>query len=65
MVVVVGLNIWVPESALVPVQPLLPVQLVALVELHVKVVGEPEVREVGVALKVTVGTGVVTVMVML
>lgn len=48
-----------PLVALVPVQPPLAVQLVALVELHVSVEELPLTTEVGLALKVTTGAGVV------
>ena len=61
------MNAWVPLTALVPVQPLLAVQLVASVDDQVRVMGLPLVTDVGAAEKVTVGTGVgaVTVMVTL
>ena len=64
MVVVVGLNAWVPLIALAPVQPLLAVQVVALVDDQVTVMGLPLVTEAGVAEIVTVGTGVAAVTVM-
>ena len=60
-----------PEIAFAPDQPLVPpvaVQLVALVDDHVRVVEPPVVTEVGAALKVTVGaegTTAVTVIVLL
>src|SRR3989344_4009113 len=49
---------WLPEVALVPFQPPLAVQDVALVEDQVKVLEPPEVTVVGLALSETVGAGV-------
>ncbi len=60
----VGLNAWVPLIAFVPVQPLLAVQVVALVDDQVTVMGLPLVTEAGVAEIVTVGTGVAAMTVM-
>jgi DNA-binding phage protein len=48
---------WEPEVALLPLQPLLAVQLVALVEDQVIVELWPEVIEEGAAEMVTAGTG--------
>jgi hypothetical protein len=52
----------VPLVTLVPAQPPVPVQEVALVELHVRVEAAPLATEVGFAVNVTVGAGT-TVMV--
>jgi hypothetical protein len=51
-----------PLVALVPVQPPLAVQVVAFVDDHARLVDEPVVTEIGIAVSVTVGTtGAVTV----
>lgn len=51
-----------PLVALVPVQPPLAVQVVAFVDIHVRLVDDPVVTDGGVAVNVTVGnTGAVTV----
>ncbi len=55
---VVGETDWVPEVAFVPVQPPEAVQLVALVELQVRVLEFPEVMLEGEAERVTTGAGV-------
>ena len=49
-----------PESVLLPVQAPEAVQVVALVELHVKFDEPPEATEAGEAVKVIVGADVVT-----
>lgn len=53
-----ALMVSVPVSALVPLQPPDAVQLLALVEDHVRTVEPPVVMEVGLAAMVTVATGV-------
>jgi hypothetical protein len=57
MVVVVGLTLFVPLVASVPVQPPVAVQEVALVLDQVRVELPPEVMEIGLADRVTVGVG--------
>jgi hypothetical protein len=52
---------WDPLVASVPVQPPDAVQEVALVEVHVRVALLPDTTVVGLAPKLTVGAGVVTV----
>jgi len=63
VVVTAGDTDWLPLVALVPVQPLLAVQEVALVELQLSVAAAPVVMLVGEAASVTmvVGGGGVTV----
>lgn len=56
-----GAALWEPLVALLPVQPPLAVQLVALVLDQVRVEDPPVVMLVGEAEKETVGAGVVTV----
>jgi len=55
VVLAVGDTDWVPEIALVPVQPLLAVHVVALVEDQVRVEDAPEVMVDGVAVIERVG----------
>lgn len=52
---------WVPPDDLLPDQPPEAVQAVALVEDQVKVAAVPLVTVLGLAEKLTVGAGVVTV----
>jgi hypothetical protein len=47
-----------PFVASVPLQPPLPEQAVALVELQVRIEDRPAVIDVGLAVRVTVGIGV-------
>jgi hypothetical protein len=65
VVFAVGDTDCVPEVALVPVQPPLAVQEVLFVDDHVRVDDCPLVIEVGFALRLTVGVGVVVVRVAL
>ena len=53
--------LWVPEVALVPLQLPDAVHDVALVDAHVKTLLAPLLTEVGAAVSVTVGAGVVLV----
>ena len=55
--VCVGVTLCVPAVAMVPVQPLLAVQVVALVEDQLSVALCPSVIEVGVTESVMVGNG--------
>ena len=57
MVFTVGRTTWVPDTATLPSQPSLAVQLVALVEDQVRFEDWPEVIDVGLAVMVTVGAG--------
>ncbi len=59
----VGDTLAVPDTAFVPDQPPEAVHEVAFVEDHVSVLLAPEVIEVGLAAKVTVGAGADTLMV--
>lgn len=65
MVVAVGVTLWVPLVALLPVQPPLAVQEVALVEDQVRVALWPETMLVGEAEKETVGAAALTLTVTL
>ena len=58
MLVVRAAIIWLPLGDKAPVQPFEPVQPVALVELHVRVVVPPLSTVVGAALIDATGTGV-------
>jgi hypothetical protein len=55
VVVVAGVTIWLPESALVPVHPPFAVHVVTFVPLHVSVTDVPAVTLVGLAESVTFG----------
>ena len=50
-------SVPVPLAVLAPLQPLVAVHDVALVEVHCSVVRSPDVIDAGVAVNVTVGTG--------
>ena len=58
MVFAEGVTERAPFVACVPLQPPLPEQAVALVELQVSVEDWPAVIDVGLAVRVTVGIGV-------
>ena len=49
--------LWVPAAASVPLQPPVAVQALALLELQLSVAALPLATAVGLAVKVTVGTG--------
>jgi hypothetical protein len=58
VLVTIGETFWVPEGAKVPVHPPLAVQVVALVELQVKVAEVPLYIQGLLELRLTVGGGV-------
>ncbi len=58
--VVVGVTVWLPLAASEPVQLPEAVQLVALVEVQLRVAVLPETMELADAVKVAVGAGAVT-----